>query len=118
MGYASPRKLVDEAGFWQLGLWAALRKINPWGENRADLRLAILCALLANINTDPKKRSKPWSFRDFMPYMQMTPAELEAEVGDRIQAALAEFKGARSGASLKKWRSERRRSVGKEKRKR
>lgn len=47
-----------------------------------------------------------------MPYLQMTPEELEAEVGERIRATLAEFSGTRSGSGLKKWRREQRRKVG------
>lgn len=30
------------------------------------MRIAQLCALIANVNRDPKKRPQPWGIEDFM----------------------------------------------------
>ena len=35
--------------------WMAFYQIDPWGEQRADMRSAQLVSMLANINRDPKK---------------------------------------------------------------
>lgn len=45
----------------------AYAKIEPFGEERQDLRFAMLMALLANIHRDPKKRRTAYSPEDFMP---------------------------------------------------
>ena len=36
-------------------------------QRRLDARSALICAMLANINRDPKKRSKAFTVEDFMP---------------------------------------------------
>jgi hypothetical protein len=46
--------------------WRAFTSIEPVGEDRADLRHAMLCALLANANRDPDKQSSPFKVTDFM----------------------------------------------------
>lgn len=46
--------------------------MNPWGEERADLRAALGHSLLFNINRDAKKGpARPPS--DFMPYLWREP---------------------------------------------
>lgn len=86
LGYASPRRMLQEVSRWELGIWAALYGINPWGEMRADQRAAIGHALLANVNRDPQKRPQPYQVRDFMPYMRQTPQERERELAAQIVA--------------------------------
>ena len=49
--------------------WIAYNNIDPFGELRADLRQAQICALTANINRDRKKHKKPFGLADFMPYL-------------------------------------------------
>lgn len=46
--------------------WMAYAEIEPFGEERADLRMAILAALIANVHRDPEK-TKPFGPEDFMP---------------------------------------------------
>ena len=36
-------------------------------QKKLDARAALICAMLANINRDPKKRSKAFTVEDFMP---------------------------------------------------
>ena len=38
----------------EFGWWMAYDRIEPFGEERADLRIAQLCALIANINRSKK----------------------------------------------------------------
>ena len=47
--------------------WMQYYEEEPWGEERADMRMGILAAQQANINRDRKKRSKPFTPADFMP---------------------------------------------------
>lgn len=57
----------------ELGLWQAFWRVDPWGEQRADLRAGMSMALQANMNRDPKRRMKAFSARDFMPYADAPP---------------------------------------------
>jgi hypothetical protein len=45
----------------------AFYRVEPFGERRADLRMAIVAALIANVNRDPKKQREPFTVDDFMP---------------------------------------------------
>lgn len=45
--------------------WAEYHAVEPFGEARADLRMAILASLTANIHAARGKKFKP---SDFMPY--------------------------------------------------
>lgn len=47
--------------------WLAYMKLEPIGEERADLRAGIIASTIANANRNPKKRSKPFTPKDFMP---------------------------------------------------
>lgn len=51
----------------QLSEWMAYAAIEPFGEERADLRNAMLMSLIANVNRDEKKRSDPFTPAEFMP---------------------------------------------------
>lgn len=100
-------------GLWELGIWAALQRVDPWGEARADLRAAIGHALFANANRDPSRRSAPYSAREFMPYMPMDPEERDRALAANIVGALSALDGGRRGADVKAWRKEQRAKVGK-----
>lgn len=51
----------------QLAGWQAYYSLEPFGDERADLRSARICQVLAEINRDKKRRSKPFTIQDFMP---------------------------------------------------
>lgn len=69
----------------ELGLWAALYSIDPWGEQRADLRAAIGTSVLAESNRNPKVRAEPYTSEDFMPY---SPKKIGKERAKTSQAKL------------------------------
>jgi hypothetical protein len=46
--------------------WAEYCTLEPFGEWRDDVRNAQLCALIANVNRDPKRRPEPYAIQDFM----------------------------------------------------
>lgn len=50
---------------WEFSHWVALYQMDPWGEERADLRNAMVCATLANIHRG--KGSKRVTIGDYMP---------------------------------------------------
>ena len=66
--------------------WLAFYSIEPFGEARADLRTAMLMALLANIYRDEKKQPRPFEAKDFMPQFDRAPDEHAGEAW-RVQKA-------------------------------
>jgi hypothetical protein len=46
--------------------WTAFFQLQPYGEWRADYRMACLMALIANVNRDPKS-SRAYEPQEFMP---------------------------------------------------
>ena len=76
----------------ELGQWAAMWYLSPWGEERADLRSGVVAAILANAYRDVKKRSKPFAPGDFMMYNQRDQAEAQQDLAQRLRAALPRAK--------------------------
>lgn len=73
----------------QLTEWMAYASIEPFGEERADLRMAIVAALIANANRDPDKRREPFTPADFMPHFEAEqPAEPERKQTWQQQKAI------------------------------
>ena len=74
--------------------WQVYAAIEPFGEPRADLRMAQVCALLANINRDRKQRPQPYTIRDFMfefdrePEPEETKLERQLAAGRMIASAV------------------------------
>ena len=65
----------------EFGLWLALYRVDPWGEQRADLRAGIVASTVANYAGMQRSKSagaaKP---TDFMPYMgKQDDADVEIE---------------------------------------
>lgn len=54
----------------ELTEWMAYAAIEPFGEERADLRAGIIAATIANANRDPKKQPKPFQPEAFMPFRE------------------------------------------------
>lgn len=48
-------------------------RLDPFGELRADMRNAILSALIANANRDRKRRRRPFKPAEFMPQFDKEP---------------------------------------------
>src|SRR5436853_567470 len=58
--------------------------LEPWGEERADLRAGIVASTLANCHRDPKKR--PFEPRDFMPDFEPKKRPTQAQLRQKIAA--------------------------------
>ena len=76
-----------------LQAWMAYAAIEPFGEERADLRNAMMMALTANVHRDHKK-SSPAKAQDFMPDFEKaalqeqnrrTPAEVWSALKNRVK---------------------------------
>lgn len=57
---------LHEISWRQLKLWMEYAELEPFGEERADLRAGIVASMIANVNRDPRK-GKPFQPSDFMP---------------------------------------------------
>lgn len=65
-------------------------RMEPLGEERADIRNAMLMALIANMMRDSKTRPQPYVERDFMPFTRDEP---DPEDQDALaRAAVAQMK--------------------------
>lgn len=63
----------------QLLEWLEFDEIDPFGEERADLRAGIVAAAVTEPHRDPEKRSDPFTPADFMPDFDGTAAAAEAD---------------------------------------
>jgi hypothetical protein len=73
-------EMLDSMSYVELVKWGRYAAQEPFGEWRGDVRIAQLCALIANVNRDPKKRGEPYSVNDFMPFEHLKrPAAVQTE---------------------------------------
>ncbi len=80
--------------------WMAYYAIEPFGEERADLRMGILASLIANVNRDSKKQREPFAPADFMPKFDEAPQPRRAG----WQEMLAKMKAISSRKAAKRQR--------------
>mgnify|MGYP000046381597 CR=1 FL=1 len=62
----SVAELLSRISSRELSEWMAFYELEPFGDERADLRAGIVASTVANANRDPKK-SKPYAPQDFLP---------------------------------------------------
>lgn len=70
--------LLGELSTRQFDEWLAFYQIEPWGEERGDVRAGIIASTIANVNRDPKQRRQPYSPKDFMPVYDRPPQEAQS----------------------------------------
>lgn len=73
----------------------AYARLEPFGSEADDHRLAQLLALIANVNRDPKRRKTPWTPEDFLPNRVPRRSGEVPDLRPRIDAAMAAFGGVR-----------------------
>lgn len=61
--------------------WLGYLQLEPVGEERMDWRFATLCALLANINRDTKKRWKAYEAKEFLIRFGLPAAPVRTQSG-------------------------------------
>lgn len=73
--------------------WAAYYEIEPFGDWRADYRMAIQASLLANIHRNEEKQPRPFTPEDFMPQFGVETAKTPQDLLDTVVALNALFGG-------------------------
>ncbi len=67
--------------------WMAYSRLEPWGEERDDLRMGIIASTIANANRP--KNKKAYRPQDFMPDFEMeTEEQAQARLMARAFSAL------------------------------
>lgn len=67
MGYVNVDRMLAEVDGRQLTEWQAYAQIEPFGEERSDLRAAIVAWTMAEVYRDPEKQKEPYPLEAFMP---------------------------------------------------
>lgn len=67
--------------------WIAYYTLEPFGEERADLRAGVLASLLANIHRDPKRQRNPFEPGDFFTSLEGTKTPAWKRIFDRMRTA-------------------------------
>ena len=57
----------------EFDLWIKYAELEPFGEERADLRAGIIASTIANVNRT--KKDKPFQASDFMPEFTKEPSK-------------------------------------------
>lgn len=70
LGEPDVMAMLDGMTLEQFRLWQGYFAIEPWGEERADLRMAIETSALVNMQIVRGRKTKP---RDFMPNFDARP---------------------------------------------
>lgn len=94
-----PWRLVHDMRASTLTRWAALAEIDPWDDNRADLRAGEVAAASVNVQGAKKWDGAPFAPEDFMRYhvLQQDPDELERQHDAEVSAALRQWLLSNSG---------------------
>lgn len=71
----------------EVARWQAYERLEPWGEERGDLRNGILAALVANLTRG--QGQKAYGPADFMPDYEPKEEEARAPAADHSLAAKA-----------------------------
>lgn len=93
MGVAECQARIGSAEFTD---WLAYYQLEPWGEERADIRNAILCALVANVFRGKGRRAK---LKDFLPRFDEEPRPRQS-LSD-MRAVMERFTAAHNASSRK-----------------
>lgn len=70
--------MLAQMSWAQLREWAAYSELDPFGEERADLRMGILASVMANVHRDTSKRPRPYQADEFMPKFGEQAADVTA----------------------------------------
>ena len=69
--------MLSEITSMQFAEWLAYSTLEPWGEERDDLRMGIVASTIANANRG--KNTKAYSPQDFMPQFEPEPEDVAIE---------------------------------------
>ena len=80
-------ELGDRMSSRELSEWMAYYSIEPFGDERADLRSGIVASTIANVNRDPKKQKTPFKPVDFMAFVER-PETTSTDLAAKFDAAI------------------------------
>jgi len=80
------RELLERVDSREISEWMAFAKVEPFGEERADIRSAIIACTMANMWLG--KNQKPYKITDFMPKFEPDEPQSTADM-DKILRQLA-----------------------------
>jgi hypothetical protein len=83
----------------ELRLWIEAYGVEPWGEDRADLRAGIIASTTANCH---RSKGKPFRPSDFIP--TFTPQRDRPQTEAEMQAAVRKFNALMGGKFSRKQR--------------
>jgi hypothetical protein len=66
LGRVNVRQMLGEISWTEFIEWMVFNEVEPFDPIRADMRAASVCATVANVNRDRKKRSRPFKSEDFV----------------------------------------------------
>lgn len=84
-------ELLGRMSSLELSEWMAYATLEPFGEERADLRAGIVASVIAN--TARKPNTKPFQPYDFMPFLERDEVERirQDTVSEKIRHAFSQF---------------------------
>ncbi len=92
MGRWDVDALLDELPARALAEWQAYYLVEPWGEERADLRAGIVASTVANVHRDPKQAA--FEPADFMPqFAEPEPPGDAGTLAEKWARVVAAFGG-------------------------
>ena len=71
------RELLERCDSREIAEWMAYDSVEPFGEDRADLRAGIIASTIANVNRESKR--KAFVPRDFMPDFDSKPKPAQSQ---------------------------------------
>jgi hypothetical protein len=75
------RELLERIDALELSEWQAFYNLNPWGQERDDLRAGIIASTVANCMTDKSN----WKPSDFMPKFGPPEPEPEPQTAEQMK---------------------------------
>ena len=62
----TPRELLESVTVEEIVEAMAFERLEPFGALHLEAMLGQVCATIANVNRDPKRKPQAWAARDFM----------------------------------------------------
>ena len=81
---------IDSA---ELTEWFAYYQVEPWGEERADWRSAMIARTMAEIHRDDKSRARPFQIDEFMPKFDGEAEDKSSQSVDLMNAFMHATRG-------------------------
>lgn len=96
------RELLERIPSYELSEWQAFYRVDPFGDQRADLRQGITSAIIANMFADKGKAQPPMVFMPFRepepePEPDPQPAKQQMTIVQQIHQAVTTIQARKHG---------------------